>query len=80
MSLVEGRSLDTRYFDKIGNSYIRTNYIDKLKNLIQDMEQIKHGVLDYYQNVYEVRETWRPTSWLHSIQRRGRGLNPHLRK
>ena len=56
---------NTKYFHRIANFCRRNNQIDTLKvedEIIDDKDQIKNEILDFYQNQYTEKEQWRPIS------------------
>lgn len=56
---------NTKYFQKIANSHRRSNFIDELMimdEIIEDREQIKLETLNFYENLYTERESWRPSA------------------
>lgn len=53
----------TQYFHKMATTHKRFNTIDKIEeegSIITDPDAIKTLVQEYYQNLYEETETWRP--------------------
>ncbi|XP_075099232.1 uncharacterized protein LOC142176070 [Nicotiana tabacum] len=55
---------NTKYFQKVANSHRRYNCIDRLQvgeDIIEEKEQIKRVILDFYQALYSENETWRPS-------------------
>lgn len=53
---------NTKYFQRIANSHRRSNQIDMLKmgdEIIDDKDQIKNEVLDFYQNLYTEKSNGR---------------------
>lgn len=56
---------NTKYFQRIANSFKRSNQIDTLKvgdEIMDDKYQNKNEILDFYQNLYTKKEQWRPTA------------------
>nr|XP_016443887.1 PREDICTED: uncharacterized protein LOC107769198 [Nicotiana tabacum] len=56
---------NTKYFQRVANSCRRNNHIKKLMvgdEIIEDKDQIKSKILDFYQNLYTENEQWRLTA------------------
>ena len=56
---------NTRFFHRIANSHRRTNHIRGIEVdgvLYEDEEEVRSKVVQFYQNLYTVSDTWHPST------------------